>query len=62
METLLVYARMETVRRHLGFDGSFTIDLVGRSGGMALLWKYDIDLVIYNYSLRHISGWITSQG
>lgn len=59
METLLVLARMEVVRRHLGFDECFTVDPLGRSGGLALMWKYDINLNIHNYYLRHIGGCIT---
>lgn len=30
------------------------MDCVGKSGGLALLWKEDVGLEIQNYSRRHI--------
>jgi hypothetical protein len=37
------------VRVKLGFVGAFTIDLVGRSGGLALIWKEDKEVEIQNF-------------
>lgn len=39
----------------MGFAGLFVVNPVGRIGGLALLWKEDIALEIYNYSCRHIN-------
>jgi hypothetical protein len=41
---------MEWIRVKLGFVGLFTVDLVGRSGGVALLWREEKKLEIKNYS------------
>lgn len=40
----------------LGFDGVFVVEPVGKSGGLALLWKEDIKLEIQNYTRRHINA------
>lgn len=32
---------------------------MGRSGGLALLWKEEVEVIIHNYSLNHISGWVS---
>lgn len=48
---------METLRRKLGFTNCFAVDPIGRSGGIAMLWKEEVQLEFFNYYLRHISGW-----
>ena len=47
---------MEWIRVKLGFAGLFAVDLVGRSEGVALLWKEEKELEIQNYSRRHINA------
>jgi hypothetical protein len=54
METLCQRKYMECLRYRLGFDNIFVVDPVGRSGGLALLWRTKENLEIYNYSRRHI--------
>jgi len=49
---------MEWIRVKLGFAGCFVVDPVGRSGGLALLWREVGALEIYNFSLRHINATI----
>jgi hypothetical protein len=39
METKLRQNKMEVIKLKAGFDNVFTVDCVGRSGGLALLWK-----------------------
>lgn len=39
METLLSSSNIEGLRRKLGFDDCFVVDLMGRSAGITLLWK-----------------------
>jgi hypothetical protein len=43
----------------LGYAGLFTIDLIGRSGGLAFMGMDEQEVDILNYSLRHISTVIT---
>jgi hypothetical protein len=50
METISNKRRMEWIRVKLGFAGLFAVDLVGRSGGVALLWREEKKLEIKNYS------------
>ncbi|XP_057803472.1 uncharacterized protein LOC131018756 [Salvia miltiorrhiza] len=38
-ETLSLRHRMEEIRSRLNFEGCFTIDCVGRSGGLYMIWK-----------------------
>jgi exonuclease III len=38
-ETLMHANKIEEVRVRLGFDGAFAVDKIGRSGGLACLWK-----------------------
>jgi hypothetical protein len=54
METKMRQAKMEKIRCSLGFNNLFTVDCVGKSGGLALLWNEDMGLEIQNYSCRHI--------
>ncbi|GMY35564.1 hypothetical protein FCV25MIE_30806 [Fagus crenata] len=50
METKLDAVRMEVIRIKLGFDNAFTVPSLGRSGGLALLWKAEAEVVIQNFS------------
>jgi hypothetical protein len=56
METISSKFYMEKVRCRLGYDCLFAVDPVGRSGGLALLWKNFDRLEIYNYSRFHIQA------
>jgi hypothetical protein len=58
METLSTQKKMEFIRCILDFPGLFVVNPVGRSGGLALLWKEGPDLEIYNYSWSHIHAMI----
>uniref|UniRef100_A0A803QIL1 Reverse transcriptase domain-containing protein n=1 Tax=Cannabis sativa TaxID=3483 RepID=A0A803QIL1_CANSA len=55
-ETRLTSARMEFVRIQLGFDGCFTVDAKGKSGGLALLWSKDYMVQIKSYKGSHIDA------
>ena len=39
METLCSREKLENLKFKLGFNNLFTVDKVGRSGGLALYWK-----------------------
>jgi hypothetical protein len=47
---------MEIIRRKLEFSNMLTVDCVGKSGGLALLWGDETKVEIQNYSQRHING------
>jgi exonuclease III len=61
METKICNKDMDFLRIKLKFNYIFVIDSVGRSGGLILLWKNDINIEIQNYSRRHINA-IVSMG
>lgn len=50
--------KLKVVKRKLGFKNYFFVDPVGCSGGLAFLWKNEVNLEINNFSLWQISGWI----
>jgi hypothetical protein len=56
METISNKWRMEWIKVKLGFVSLLAVDPVGRSGGVALLWKEENEIKIQNYSRRHISA------
>jgi hypothetical protein len=58
METLSKKNQLEKVRCKMGFEGLFVVDPVGRSGGLALLWKEANSLEIFNYSRSHIQAMV----
>jgi hypothetical protein len=62
METKCSKVHMEVVRIKLGFAGAFIVDSVGRSGGLALLWKDDKEVEIQNFSRRHINAVVKEDG
>lgn len=56
METKSRQHSLERIRVKLGFEGLFVVDPVGRSGGLALLWKESGSLEIQNFTRRHINA------
>ncbi|KAG6643095.1 hypothetical protein CIPAW_09G186400 [Carya illinoinensis] len=54
-ETKCKRDRMECIRNKLNFDQSFTVDCVGRSGGLAFFWKKEVEAELNSYSNHHIS-------
>lgn len=38
----------------LGFEGAFSVDVQGRSGGIALLWRYKEEVQLLSYGKNHI--------
>ncbi|CAH9138740.1 unnamed protein product [Cuscuta epithymum] len=59
METLTRLPKMESIRRTLGFQDVFSVDCVGQSGGLALLWKDDYDITVESSSRNHIDVQVT---
>jgi hypothetical protein len=48
--------KVDYIGRKLGFDRCFAVDCKGRSGGLFLLWKFEVRLEIQNYSCCHINA------
>lgn len=46
--------KLERVRRALGFDGLIVVDAIGKSGGLALLWRIKDQVKLNNLSKHHI--------
>jgi ribonuclease HI len=59
METLLCNKKAEFFRIKLQFDYMFVVDKVGRSGGLILLWNNHTNVMIHNFSRRHINAIVT---
>jgi exonuclease III len=56
METKCRKEKMEVLRVRMEFEGMFVVDVVGRSGGLALFWKERNVVKIQNYTRKHISA------
>jgi hypothetical protein len=61
LETKLDCSRMEGVRIKLGFDNVFSVPSLGRSGGLALLWKNEAERGYSKFSQHHIDAHVDSQ-
>ncbi|KAL8457055.1 hypothetical protein ACS0TY_035044 [Phlomoides rotata] len=59
-DTKLCVHEFEGVSRKLGFNCCFGVDCDrsgnGRSGGLGLLWKSDLEVTIQSFSLHHIDA------
>lgn len=60
-ETMAKRSRMEWVKQKLGFEGLITVDPVGKSGGLALMWKERDQVEMRSYSKNHIDVKITTE-
>jgi len=49
METKLKTRSMQRLKHKFGFTGLFTVDPVGRSGGLALFWLDSEEVTIHNF-------------
>ncbi|CAN0888737.1 Transposon TX1 uncharacterized 149 kDa protein [Linum grandiflorum] len=49
-ETLVSSHKMEEIRVKVGFEGCFTVDVRGRSGGLGMLWKAKAQLMVRRYA------------
>uniref|UniRef100_A0A803NUT8 Endonuclease/exonuclease/phosphatase domain-containing protein n=1 Tax=Cannabis sativa TaxID=3483 RepID=A0A803NUT8_CANSA len=60
-ETLSRKDVVEKLRLSLGFDGAFSADVQGRSGGVAMLWRYDEEFQLLGYGTNYIDVSIVSR-
>ncbi|KAF7828452.1 reverse transcriptase [Senna tora] len=58
METKAKRKKMDNVRRRMGFDFGVYVDAIGRSGGLAVLWKKEIDIHVIqqNKNFMHMKA------
>jgi exonuclease III len=56
IETKMDNSEMTVVRSRLGFHNALIVPSMGRSGGLAMLWKDDVELAIQSYSHHHIDS------
>ena len=60
IETLVNANKIEEIKRKLGFVGSFCVDRIGRSSGLALLWHDSINVNIRSFSKSYIDAEVVS--
>lgn len=53
-ETISVVSNIEFLRIKFGFAQCFSVDRIGRSGGLAVFWKSHVECQIAGYSQNHI--------
>jgi hypothetical protein len=62
METKMRTEYLQRLRIKFGYEGLFTVDPLGKSGGLALFWKNSRELQIQNFSSRHINATVSLTG
>ena len=50
IETLCNRRKLEGLKTKLGYEGLFTVDPMGRSGGLALFWKANNNVRLLKFS------------
>ena len=60
METKVGISKMERFRTRIGLPNGIIIPSNGRSGGIALLWKKDLDVELKSYTRNHIDVVVTN--
>lgn len=53
-ETKLNISSFQRVKKWMGFRNGLEIESEGRSGGIALMWKEEVELEVKNFSKHHI--------
>lgn len=61
-ETICLRNKVEEVSRILGFEGCFSVDWCGLSGGIALLWRRSATCEVQNYSQNFINATVKEDG
>ena len=62
LETKIKKKAMEKVMEKINFVNGLIVPKKGRGGGLAMLWKREVDLEIMGYSRSFIDAIITEQG
>ncbi|KAL8098510.1 hypothetical protein AgCh_031328 [Apium graveolens] len=53
-ETISFANKIEELRVKYGFSQCFSVDRVGRSGGLAIFWKHNVACEVVGYSQNHV--------
>ena len=56
MEKKQTVDKMKKIQADLHYDSMLAIPCVRKAGGLAMLWKDDVDLHVQTYSLNHIDA------
>lgn len=62
IETLSLDVRINELCRKFGYAHHFTVDSIGRSGGLALMWKHNVLCSVVGHSSNFIDAHILNQG
>ncbi|XVF67744.1 hypothetical protein PTKIN_Ptkin10aG0146700 [Pterospermum kingtungense] len=54
-ETLVHINKLEEIRVKIQFEGCFSVDCVGHSGGIGVLWKSKAQVSLLNFSQNHVN-------
>ena len=60
-ETKIKKKAMEKIMEKINFVNGLIVPRKGRGGGLALLWKREVDLEIMGYSRNHIDAIVSDQ-
>ena len=60
METKQTVEEMKWIQGELHYDSMLAVPCLGRRGGLAMLWKNEMDLHIQTYTKNHIDALIMS--
>lgn len=55
-ETILKGNKVDSLKRRCNFYFVFSVDAEGRSGGLILMWKADVEVTLRNYSKNHVNA------
>lgn len=61
-ETRLVGRQIDGLKLKLEFENCLTVDSEGRSGGLYLMWRSEVNLKICSYSKNHIDVVVDDEG
>ena len=61
-ETKKKNAGMTKVRMKIGFENGFYVKKEGKGGGLAILWRREVNLEIKSYSIHQIDAMIIEEG
>ncbi|CAM8982614.1 unnamed protein product [Rhodiola kirilowii] len=61
VETKKADGDWEAIRCRLGFKGCFAVRSRGKSGGLAILWSEDVDVILQSFSHQHIDVFVKGE-
>ncbi|XP_052297218.1 uncharacterized protein LOC127902351 [Citrus sinensis] len=60
-ETKMLARQVESVCRDFNFENCFVVDRKGMGGGLALIWRAEVNVSITSYSSHHIDAIVSSE-